>query len=186
MQVNRTGAWNRERGAESGERGAESGERGAGSRLNSPISIITHAFASPRRGLGCVTWICLLLWRRSQIPGAERAGVDHEVVLRCVLRLLFPHPRFAYPLPGEGLGPPLRGTSLHGWKLILKTTYWSCRARLGAPRTLDYVTISCPQSADINNHTHIGGLEVRYTLVNRNIQHLQSRLTTAHGTACQP
>ena len=27
---------------------------------------------------------------------------DHEVVLRCVLGQLFPHPRCADPLPGEG------------------------------------------------------------------------------------
>lgn len=40
---------------------------------------------------------CLLLWRRSQILGVELAGVDHEVVLRCVLRLPSPWRRSQIP-----------------------------------------------------------------------------------------
>ena len=50
---------------------------------------------------------------------------------------------------------------------------------LSAPRTMDNVNISCPQSAvpciRINRFT--GGLEAQYVFVDQNIRHLQSRPT---------
>ena len=58
---------------------------------------------------------------------------DHEVVLRCVLGQLFPHPRCADPLPGEGwevyvglfphprCADPLPG---EGWDSLLTREGW--------------------------------------------------------------
>lgn len=62
----------------------------------------------------------------------------------------------------------------------------ACRARLRMLWRWYTGDTVPPQSADINDHTHIGGLEARYALVNGIIRHLQSRPTTAPGTTWQP
>jgi len=61
---------------------------------------------------------------------------------------------------------PIRIIFPYGWKLIVKTAYWFCRARLRRLWCWHTGDIVPPQSAEIINRTCIGGLEARYTLVN--------------------